>query len=160
MLRRSLLVALVAAGLGGVAPASGRASLLWLGVSGGRTHVNGQSDATSGGAVLGADIPLIPFLNVEAGYQRLNALQLQLVTGAALLRVPILPEVHLLARLGVAQLSGTGGNPTASRNDPLYGAGVSVRLASPVSVRAEYQVVHDRTIGTVKAVLGSIVYHF
>ena len=160
MFRRSLVVALVAAGLGVLTPASGHASLLWLGVSGGRTRLTGEPDVTSVGAVLGADVPLIPFLNLEAGYQRLNTVQLQLVTGAALLRVPILPEVHILARLGVAQLSGTGGNPTASRNDPLYGAGVSVRLASPVSVRGEYQVVHDRTLGNIKTVLGSIVYHF
>ncbi|HET9122459.1 MAG TPA: hypothetical protein VFN52_03035 [Acidiferrobacteraceae bacterium] len=112
------------------------------------------------GAVLGADIPLVPFLNIEAGYQRLRDIDLQLVTGSALLRMPILPEVHLLARLGVAHVSGINGNPVAAHNDPLYGAGASVRLGSPLSLRFDYQVAHDRSLGNIKTTSGALIYHF
>lgn len=157
MLGRSFSAVLVA--LFTVAtPGLSQASLVWGGISGGRARLDGDP-ATSVGALLGVDIPLVPFLNAEVGYQDISAFDTQVISASALMRIPILPELHLLGRLGVAHRSQTStfqGRP----NDLFYGFGASLRLASPFSVRAEYQVVHDAAQGDLKTVLGSLVYHF
>lgn len=141
------------------APAISHASLVWAGVSGGHSTSAGVPGATNVGVLAGVDIPLIPFLNAEVGYQRLDSWNTHLLTGSALFRFPILPDIHALARVGVAHRTLVSPGISATNNDLFYGIGASVRVADPISVRAEYEVARDSG-ADIHSVLGSLVLHF
>lgn len=141
------------------APTLSHASLVWAGVSGGHSTSTGAPGATNVGVLAGVDIPMVPFLNVEVGYQRLNSWNTHLLTGSALFRFPVLPNIHALARVGVAHRTLDNPSLSSTKNDLFYGVGASVRVADPVSVRAEYDVARDSG-ADIHSVIGSLVFHF
>lgn len=159
MIDRSLTALFTVATLTLAAPTLSQASLVWAGVSGGHSTSTGAPGATNVGVLAGVDIPLVPFLNAEVGYQRLNSWNTHLLTGSALFRFPVLPDVHALARIGVARRSIDNPGVTSTKNDLFYGVGASFRVADPVSVRAEYDVARD-TGTDIRSVVGSLVFHF
>ncbi|MHB1941543.1 MAG: YfaZ family protein [Acidiferrobacteraceae bacterium] len=142
-----------------LASATASASLIYGGVTGGRSSTPGLSDATNIGLMAGVSIPLVPFLYVEGDYQRISSWNGHIAGVAVLLRIPVAPHVAIMGKFGGAQLSTNVNNVSASGRGPLYGAGISVRISGPFSIRAEYQVV--RALGTdFRTTQGDLIYHF
>ncbi|MHB1938659.1 MAG: hypothetical protein ACYCOR_19065 [Acidobacteriaceae bacterium] len=140
-----------------VAPAASGA-LVYAGITAGRSTSTGLARATNLGLMAGVSVPLVPFLYIEGQYQRIHGWNARLEGAEAVLRVPIGPDVAVLGKLGGAHVSTTGG-PVNSGSGGLYGAGLSIRILDPVSVRGEYQVV--RISGAdYRTVQGALIYHF
>ncbi|WP_298138242.1 outer membrane beta-barrel protein [Acidiferrobacter sp.] len=86
-------------------------------------------------------------VGLEVGYQFLSAnpSNIGLFTASALYRTPI-PRVrglHVLARLGVANIQSDNNAFIRNSTRPILGVGVSYRVMQQLDLRAEYDVIID-----------------
>jgi len=152
---------LIAAGILAGSTAVHASSLVYGGITAGRSTASGEPSASNIGVLAGVDIPLVPFLSVEANYNRINSWNTKALGLAAVARVSVAPNVHLIGKLGVSHWTVDASGNSTSRNDPMYGLGASYRLSDMFSIRGEYVLVRDHSSSTtVHTTQADLIAHF